>query len=180
MDDNDDYSDYLRFNKTTNKIKILSDFEPKDDYIESFRSEEENLILNKINLLQKKILNFMNITLNLNLTGNETKLDLSHKNIDDNTLNLFTGIKLKNLEELNLSHNNISNVKIIKSLKLKKIQKINLSFNNINKIKKPVKNINKIIKKKEIMINLDNNNLIQKDIEEIKDFIMYYEINKKI
>ena len=178
MDDNDDFSHYDRFNKTTDKIKIYTDFESNDDYTENFKSEEENLILNKINLLQKKILNFMNITLNINLTGNETKLDLSYKNIDDKTLNLFTGLKLKNIEELNLSHNNISNVKILKNLNLKKIKKLELSFNKINKMENPVKNINKIINNKKIEINLDKNNLIQKDIKEIQDFIMNDETNK--
>ena len=178
MDDNDDFSHYDRFNKTTDKIKIYTDFESDDDYTENFKSEEENLILNKINLLQKKILNFMNITLNINLTGNETKLDLSYKNIDDKTLNLFTGLKLKNIEELNLSHNNISNVKILKNLNLKKIKKLELSFNKINKMENPVKNINKIINNKKIEINLDKNNLIQKDIKEIQDFIMNDETNK--
>ena len=178
MDDNDDFSHYDRFNKTTDKIKIYTDFESNDDYTENFKSEEENLILNKINLLQKKILNFMNITLNINLSGNETKLDLSYKNIDDKTLNLFTGLKLENIEELNLSHNNISNVKILKNLNLKKLKKLELSFNKINKIKDPVKNINKIINNKKIEINLDKNNLIQKDIKEIQDFIMNDETKK--
>ena len=178
MDDNDDFSHYDRFNKTTDKIKIYTDFESNDDYTENFKSEEENLILNKINLLQKKILNFMNITLNINLTGNETKLDLSYKNIDDKTLNLFTGLKLENIEELNLSHNNISNVKILKNLNLKKLKKLELSFNKINKIKDPVKNINKIFNNKKIEINLDKNNLIQKDIKEIQDFIMNDETKK--
>jgi len=148
MDNIDGFSDYDKYNRTTNKIKIFSDFDLKDEYTRYFHSEEQNLILNKINLLQKKILNFMNLTLNMNLTGNETKLDLSYKNIDDNTLNLLTGIKLKNIEELDLSHNNISNVKIIKKFNLKKIKKLDLSFNKINKIENPVKNINKIIKKK--------------------------------
>jgi len=178
MDDNDDFSDFDKFNRTTNKAKIFSDLEQKDDYTKNFKSEEEILILNKINLLQKKILNFMNITLKMNLTGNETKLDLSYKNIDDNTLNLFTGINLKNLEELDLSHNNLSNVKIIKKLNLKTIKKLDLSFNKIHKLENPVKYINKNIKKITIEINLDNNDLIQKDIEEIKDFIMSKENNK--
>ena len=178
MDDNDDFSHYDRFNKTTDKIKIYTDFESNDDYTENFKSEEENLILNKINLLQKKILNFMNITLNINLSGNETKLDLSYKNIDDKTLNLFTGLKLENIEELNLSHNNISNVKILKNLNLKKLKKLELSFNKINKMENPVKNINKIINNKKIEINLDKNNLIQKDIKEIQDFIMNDETKK--
>ena len=104
MDNNEDFYDYDKFNRTTNKIKIFSDFEPNEQYTENFTNKEEILIFNKINLLQEKILNFMNITLNMNLTGNETILDLSYKNIDDNTLNLFTGIEFKNLEELNLSH----------------------------------------------------------------------------
>ena len=145
MDDNDDVSYYDKFNKITTKIKILSDYESKDDYHENFKSEEEILILNKINLLQKKILNFMNIILNINLKGSETKLDLSNKNIDDKTLILLTGIKLENLEELNLRRNNISNVKIIKNLNLKKMKKLDLSFNKINKIESPIKNINKTI-----------------------------------
>ena len=180
MDDYYDNSDYDKFNSSTTKIKILSDYESsKKDYCtEIFISEEEKIIYNKINLLQKKILNYMNVALDLNMIGNETKLDLSFKNIDDSTLNLFSGLKLKNLEELNLSHNNISDIKIIKKLYLKKMRILDLSFNKIYKIKNPVKNSDENIKKKDIKINLDNNNLIQMDIEEIKDFIKNVEYNK--
>ena len=167
MDDYYDNSDYDKFNSSTTKIKILSDYESsKKDYCtEIFISEEEKIIYNKINLLQKKILNYMNVALDLNMIGNETKLDLSFKNIDDSALNLFSGLKLKNLEELNLSHNNISDIKIIKKLYLKKMRILDLSLNKIYKIKNPVKNSDENIKKKDIKINLDNNNLIQMGIE---------------
>ena len=99
-------------------------------------------------------------------------------------------IEFKNLEEINLSHNNISDIKPL--LKFKTLKKVDLSFNkinNINILKEIIEtnksicqinlsnnNINKennlkeIIYTREIEINLDNN-LILKDIEDIKNVL---------
>jgi len=113
---------------------------------------------------------------------------LRNSNINDQKLELLSGVEFKNLEELNLSHNKIINILPLKNFKT--IKKLDISFNKIYDIK-PLKEIsenNKIIKeinlsnneikdveilKQDIFpciskINLENNkNLIQKDIDEI-------------
>ena len=147
--------------------------------------------MNKIELIEKKILNYFNSKLNVNITGKEIKLNLNNKNIGNIELDLLSGVEFKNLEEIDLSHNNISNIEPIKNFK--KAKKIDLSYNKINDINslktifennKELKILNlsnnqindiKIIKenisKSIIEINLDNNKLIQKDLEEIKELI---------
>ena len=105
---------------------------------------------------------------------------------------LLSCIIFDNLEELNLSHNKISDIKLLKNFK--KLKNLDLSYNLINDIQ-PIKEIieeNKDLKKinlknnlikdvtilkenkfsKDIEINLDNNNIIEKDIKEIKDLII--------
>ena len=124
------------------------------------------------------------------------KIDLNHRNIGNVEINLLSGLEFENLEELNLSHNNITNPDFIKDFNLKKLKKLDLSFNRINRIneykmnevylsfdkinnKKLSKessnknNKSKIIaSNKNIEINLSNNNLLKKDIEEIKNIIL--------
>jgi hypothetical protein len=79
------------------------------DYENDNDNEEdiESIMSNKIENLEKKILNFLNSKLNIQLTGKEIKIDLKNKNIGNIELKLLTGINFKNLEELNLSNNNI-------------------------------------------------------------------------
>ena len=134
--------------------------------------ENENIILNKINNLEKKILNFLNVKLSLNLTGKEIKLDLNNKNIGNVELQLLTGINFENLEELNLSKNNISDIKLLKQFNLDKLKKIDLSFNKINELNGSKNNFE---------IKLKNNDCmdISKDIEEIKKLIKNSESNNK-
>ena len=98
------------------------------------KEEDEKIVLSKLNDLEKKVLYFLNIKLKTHLTGNEIKIDLNHKNIGNVEINLLSGIEFKNLEELNLSHNNITNPDFIKDFNLKKLKKLDLSFNRINKI----------------------------------------------
>ena len=163
-------------------------------YTINSKNEKENSkekLLNKIELIEKKIINYFNSKLNVNITGKEKELNLNNKNIGNIELELLSGIEFKNLEEINLNHNKISNIEPIKNFK--KVKKIDLSYNKIQDIK-PVKEIfknnmelkvinlsnNKIkdikiikesISKSIIEINLDNNNLIQKDLDEIKELI---------
>ena len=134
--------------------------------------ENENIILNKINNLEKKILNFLNVKLSLELTGKEIKLDLNNKNIGNVELQLLTGINFENLEELNLSKNNISDIKLLKQFNLDKLKKIDLSFNKINELNQSKNNFE---------IELKNNDCmdISKDIEEIKKLIKNSESNNK-
>jgi len=145
------------------------------DEIKNQRLEK---LLSKLKNLEQKVLSYFN------LTGKEI--------FDDKKLELLSGVEFKDLEELNLSHNNITNILPIKNFKT--LKKFNLSFNKINDLK-PLKEISKNnkgikeinlrnneIEDAEILkhdifpciskINLENNkNLIQKDIDEIINII---------
>ena len=179
------------------KNLIISDYE--NSLNSSKKDNSINALKNKVNTLEKKILDYLNIKLNINLTGKELSIDLNNKNIGNIELNLLSGVEFKNLEEINLSHNELSDIGPLKSFK--NLKKIDLSFNkinNINLLKDIAKNNNKIEKinlnnnmindiqifKENLFpniidINLDNNNLILKDIEEIKKFIQNKNENEK-
>ena len=142
-------------------------------------------------MFKKKILDYFSVKFNFVLTGNEFKLDLNNKNIADIEFNLLSSIEFKNLEEIDLSHNNITDIKPL--LNFKALKKVDLSFNKINdilpleeliendinilQINLSNNNINrvniskKISQTRNIEINLDNNNVILKDIEDIKHLL---------
>jgi Leucine-rich repeat (LRR) protein len=119
------------------------------------------------------------------------EMNLGNNNISN--LEELKNLKSPNLKVLNLNNNKIKDVTPLKSTSLPKLQKLDLSFNKIqditplgdmmnenrqiqllnldnNEIRKvePLKN-NISINVKDI--SLDNNQLIQKDIEEIKNII---------
>ena len=174
------------------KNKIIINYYENSFSLNNNMDDPNKILLNKINKLEKKILEYFNCILNVNLSGNEIKIDLNNKNIGNIELNLLTEVEFNNLEEINLSHNNISDIEPLK--KFKNLKNIDLSFNKINDIKalkKISENNNKIekinlnnnlIKNIDILkenifpyiieINLDNNNIIQKDLEEIKMIIL--------
>ena len=154
--------------------------------------KKDYTILTKLNSLQNKILTIINVKLSINLIGNEMEIELNDKNIDNLTLNLLSDIEFKNLKEINLSNNIISDISPLK--KFKNLKKINLSNNKIVSIgslkeisenNKEIESINlsnNSINNDDILktnifpkmkeINLDQNNLLQKDIDEIKNIIM--------
>ena len=141
--------------------------------------EDESIILNKLNNLQKKVIDFLNVKLTMNMTGEEIKIDLNNKNIGNIELNLLSCIEFKNLEVMNLSHNNISDIESLKDFYFPKLKKLDLSSNKIKKNQKNDYNkpnqdqfqkrlFNNYVNLLNNEINLDNNNLIAKDIEEIR------------
>ena len=79
--------------------------------------KKDNAILSTLKDLQKKILNIVNAKLSINLTGDEMKLELNNKNIDNLALNLLTDIDFKYLKEIDLSSNLISDISPIKKLR---------------------------------------------------------------
>ena len=137
--------------------------------------KERTILLTKLNSLEKKVKDFLNFKLKVNITGNELSLDLNNKNIGNSELMLLTGVISDKVEDLNLNHNNISDVRPLKELN--KLKKLDLSFNklngysiySINDIRKDV--AKETLSYKTISINLDNNNLVQKDINELKNII---------
>ena len=155
--------------------------------INSENSEE--VLLEKINNLETKILNYLNVKLKLEvkLTGKEIKINLNGKNIGNLELFLLNAIEFKNLEELEAKNNNITSIEPILEFKAPKLKKVYLRYNsiyninNINDMKDKFKDLkiidlrnNKIIDNKiysnEFKIILDNNSIMN-EIKDIKRVI---------
>ena len=140
MNESQNYTNNTEYNKN----QIYSDVE----------------LINKFEKIEKKIFQYFKKRFNLEITGNETKLDLNNKNIIDSELKLLCKIRFNNLEELNLSYNNISDFESIKYLK--NIKSIDLSYNNIDSVKSYTEILKNNIKIQKI--NLFNNKMNNKEI----------------
>ena len=168
-----------------------------------------NILMNKILLLEKKFINTLNSRLKINLTGSETKLRINGKRLENLDLALLFAIYSTELEELDLSGNNIKSIEEIKywnapkleqfslknnkikdvaplkSVNMPKCKKIDLSFNRINNIT-PLAELKKNNKELKV-INIDNNRIkdsdikaIEKDFGEIKNIIKSLHAEKRI
>ena len=104
----------------------------------------------------------MNLKLNFKILDNEIQIILNEKIIGNIKLDLFSGDPFKNLEEINLSNNNISNIEPLKNFD--KIKKIDLSYNKINQLKMIDLSFNKI----QGIGGLKDLNLSSNKIEEIE------------
>ena len=91
-------------------------------------------LISKINMLEQKILNILNLKLEMNITKKQIKLKLNGKKLQNIDVNLLALANLKNLQEMDLSNNNISNIEELKYFDSDNIKKINLGFNQINDI----------------------------------------------
>ena len=122
-----------------------------------FKKIEEGLndLFYNLNNRQKIKLNLINKKFKLKLSGNENKLDLSHKNLEINDLQLFSGLKFPYLEELCLQNNNINTIEVLNLIEMPNIRWINLSYNKIADISN-LQNISLRIPKLE-KINLKSN-----------------------
>ena len=101
---------------------------------EKVEEDLQNKLINKLDNLEKKVINFLNIELEVNITGEEIKIDLNKKNITNIELKLLSCITFKNLQEINLSNNKIDNIEILKDFNCPKLKSINLSNNKIQNI----------------------------------------------
>ena len=149
-------------------------------------------LLEKINMFEKKIINILNDKYTINLSGEERILNLNNKNIGNKDFDLLCLVQFKNLEEINIEKNNISDISPLRHIN-PKVKKLNLSFNKINNINvfedisKKNKDLEVILLnnneienadvfKKKIFkkikeINLENNRLVKSDLDEIKRII---------
>ena len=135
---------------------------------------QSKIIIDQLDKLEKKVLDYLNFKLNIKINGKEKILQLDHKNLGTVELELLTGIKFENLEELYLNNNNIDNIDSLKDLYSPKLKKIDLSYNNIHNIDSLKENILKPPKLfRNIMeIKLDfNKDILEKDIEDIRRLI---------
>ena len=81
------------------------------------------------------ILKEFNNKYNTNIENNEIKeLNLSMKNIGNKGLKDLVKIKFKELNKLELSHNEISDINVLKKVNFKELRELNLSFNKISNI----------------------------------------------
>ena len=88
---------------------------------------------------------------NLNMNEiNIYKLDLSYKRIGDKIIEDLTKIKIKELKELNLFYNNISDIKVLEKVKFEKLETLYLGANEISKSDK--NSIKQKLKIKELYI----------------------------
>lgn len=101
---------------------------------------------------QKKLLEEFNNLYNVKLNGNEIKLDLKEKGIDDRGLKLLSKIKFSKVENIKLQGNKITNPEPLTNMTSTK--KLDLSFNSIEKI-------NSLDKLKQLESLRINNNLIE-------------------
>ncbi len=87
------------------------------EIVEKNKIEYKIKLLNIVNLLEKKILEYFNSKLDIKLTGKEIILNLNNKNIGNLELKLLCEVEFKNVEEINLKHNNISDIPSFKNFK---------------------------------------------------------------
>jgi len=133
----------------------------KKNNLDNPNKKKKERLLNRLDQFQKKILDFLNVKLDLKLKGNEIKLELNNKNIGNIELNLLSSINFSNLEELNLSHNNITNINCLNDFNFKKLKKIDLSFNKINKINESQTFTPNLLPKKEQKIGINEKKILK-------------------
>ena len=163
----------------------------------SKKDEEKNNnegLLKKVEMLEKKIMLILNDKLNIELTGEEKILILNDKDIGNKYFDLLCILQFKKLQEISLRNNNISNINSLININSPALKKLDLSYNKIMKLdvfkdlakkceeleyinlsNNEIENANvfkeKIFRKiKEI--NLQNNRLIKSEFEEIKNIII--------
>ena len=127
--------------------------------------------LKKTEKLEKQILEVVNKRLSVKLVGNEIKIDLNNKNVGTIDLKLLSLVPFNNLEEMNLSHNNLQDLAPIENLQAPKLKKLDLGYSAINDItalKKLVEKQKEKAPAKQIEINLDGNKLLSEQVDEIK------------
>ena len=176
------YFHYININNLANSILFNKHYKLNRDQL-----------IAKLDDLERLARHYLNVKLKIELTGNELSINLNNKNITNIDLQILSEIYFKNVESMHLNHNNISDITPLKNFKSPNLKLVDFSFNkieNINsfkefsekkqKLETILLNNNKIsnadIFKKKIFpyikeINLDENYLFQKDIEEIQDVI---------
>lgn len=93
----------------------------------------ENNLEKKLKMQKDAIKELQNLY-QIKLNGNEEKLLLKKRHLDDKGLELISKIPFKNLKEIDLSENDISDISPLKNMNLPHSEYLNLSFNKIHDI----------------------------------------------
>jgi len=105
-------------------------------YIIKELNERFNLNLNDTENLEKLKIRWKGINidkLDKMRIDNLKELDLSNNDISD--IKVLEKVKFENLEKLDLSHNQISDIKVLKKVKFENLEILDLSWNEISDIK---------------------------------------------
>ena len=92
------------------------------------------ILINKLNITKEDFENFkllkeMNVKFNLDIKDIEIKeLNLAVKNLGNEIFKYLKRIEFKELKELDLSRNKISNIKVLEKVKFEKLEKIIFPF----------------------------------------------------
>ena len=106
-------------------------------------SKKDNLLkiaLEKVKRLEEQILEVINVKFGVNIVGNEIKIDLNNKNVENIDLKLLTNVPFPNLKIIDLSNNKISNIESLPQLEAPNLNEINLHHNQISNIN-PLKDV---------------------------------------
>lgn len=103
---------------------------------ESLKKKEDIKLFyeKKIKHFESIILEYLNSKLQVDLKGDEKEINLSGREIAPNDFKLLSLIAFPNLEVINLSNNNISDISLLNNFKLTEIKAIDLSYNKIKYI----------------------------------------------
>jgi hypothetical protein len=176
------YFHYININNLANSILFNKQYKLNRDQL-----------IAKLDDLERLARHYLNVKLKIELTGDEISINLNNKNITNIDFQILSEIKFKNAKKMSLNNNIISDITPLKSFKSPNLKVLDLSYNKINNIN-PFKDFSKkeqkietillnnneinnadVFKKKIFPyikeINLDENHLLEKDIQEIKDII---------
>ena len=106
----------------------------KDEIFQIQKEKYEILLkegLKKLEVLEKRLKEIVNVKLGISLDGDEIKIDINNKNVLNLDLNNLNLVKFDELEEINLSRNKISDMEPLKNFKSTNLKKIDLSYNKI-------------------------------------------------
>ena len=180
-----------KIRKRKNRNEFTNQNSNSDNEEINYKSKNDE-ILSKLDMLEKNILHTIKVRLGVELKGDEIVINLNGKNIKNEEFHLLCKLNFKSLEELYLSNNHISNVEPLEKLKAPNLKKIDLSYNELTDVKsfKPLVINNKQVQyinlknnsindastfKDPVFIDkeiiLDNNNLLKKEIDEIRKLI---------
>ena len=125
-------SNYYHSINLKNVAEINYDFNYEKLNFNEITLDKEGII-KKLNDLELKVEDIISKKYNINC--NSEDINLERKGINDLELKLISCGKYPNAKNINLSHNDITDVKNILSLYAPKAKKFDLSYNGINNIK---------------------------------------------
>ena len=167
-----------------------SQYEYKDKSKEIENLEKEIDSLKSLEQVRDKYISDFNKKYSINITKDDTKLDLKNKNLKNDGLKMLTRINFPNLKELILSNNDISSFKCLYHSNLKNLEVLKLDNNRVNsievlphlnclKLKQIILNDNKLCNIEALGNLLDFNDLELIDIRN-NNFDQNLEKNEKI